>query len=110
MTPRATFHFGDFVLDVSAYTLRYQTRPIRLERLPMDLLVMLVERRGQLVTRKEIVDQLWGQDVFVDVETAVNTVIWKVRTALRDSTDAPAFLTIARRPIFSACSVNWPRR
>jgi TolB-like protein/Flp pilus assembly protein TadD len=58
----------------------------------MDLLVVLVARRGQLVSRSEIVDTLWGKDVFVDVENGVNTAIRKLRQALRDSPDAPTFV------------------
>jgi TolB-like protein/DNA-binding winged helix-turn-helix (wHTH) protein/Flp pilus assembly protein TadD len=89
---RETFRFGDFTLDVLAYELRHQGHPVRLERRPMDLLVLLVERRGQLVARNEIIERLWGKDVFVDVDTGINTVIWKVRAALRDSKDEPAFV------------------
>ena len=85
---RETLRFGEFELDLAAYELRREGRPVRLERLPMDLLVMLVERRGELVTRAEIVDRLWGKDVFVDVETGVNTAIRKIRQALRDSAEA----------------------
>ena len=58
----------------------------------MDLLILLVESRGQLVSRGDIVERLWSKDVFVDVETGINTAISKVRQALRDSTDAPAFV------------------
>ena len=87
-----TFRFGDFELDVGAYALRRNGRPVRIERQPMDLLLLLVERRGQLVLRSEIVDRLWGEDVFVDIETGVNTAIRKVRQALRDSPDAPTFV------------------
>jgi TolB-like protein/DNA-binding winged helix-turn-helix (wHTH) protein len=54
--------------------------------------MMLVERRGDLVTRAEIVDRLWGQGVFVDVETGVHTAIRKIRHALRDSAEDPAFI------------------
>lgn len=54
----------------------------------MDLLILLVERRRQLVTRVDIVDRLWGKSVFVDVETGVNTVISKVRQVRRDSPSA----------------------
>jgi TolB-like protein/DNA-binding winged helix-turn-helix (wHTH) protein/Tfp pilus assembly protein PilF len=86
------FRFRDFELDVAAYELRRQGRPVKLERQPMDLLVLLVERRRQLVPRSEIIDRLWGKDVFVDVETGVNTAISKIRQALRDSSDAPAFV------------------
>ena len=72
--------------------LRRQGRPVKLGRQPMDLLILLVESRGQLVSRSDIVERLWGKDVFVDVETGVNTAISKVRQALRDSPDAPAFV------------------
>lgn len=90
--PGETFRFGDFELDVARYELRGGGRAIRLERQPMDLLIMLVERRGQLVSRDEIINRLWGQDVFVDVETGVHTAIRKIRRALRDSPDDPAFI------------------
>ena len=89
---RETLRFGDFELKLGAYELRRHGRRVRLERLPMDLLVMLIERRGDLVTRAEIVDRLWGKDVFVDVETGVHTAIRKIRQALRDSAEAPAFI------------------
>ena len=58
----------------------------------MDLLILLVGRRGQLVSRSQIVDALWGKDVFVDVENGVNTAIRKLRQALRDAPDAPTFI------------------
>ena len=87
-----TFHFGDFVLDVAAYDLRRNGHRVRLERQPMDLLILLIGRRGQLVSRSEIVDALWDKDVFVDVENGVNTAIRKLRQALRDSPDAPTFI------------------
>jgi TolB-like protein/DNA-binding winged helix-turn-helix (wHTH) protein len=89
---RETFRFSDFELDVANCELRRQGRPIRLERRPMDLLILLVERRFQLVSRSDIVERLWGKDVFVDVETGVNAAISKVRQALRDSPDAPTFV------------------
>ena len=89
---RETFRFGDFALDVAGYQLRHNGRPVRLERQPMDLLILLVERRLQLVSRSEIVDRLWGKDVFVDVETGVHTAIRKIRQALHDSPEAPVFV------------------
>ena len=90
--PRETLRFDEFELDLAAYELRRQGRPVRLERLPMDLLVMLIERRGDLVTRADIVERLWGKDVFVDVETGIHTAVRKIRQALRDSADASAFI------------------
>ena len=90
--PSETFRFGDFELDVPAYGLRRRGVSIKLERQPMDLLILLVERRQQLVSRSDIVDRLWGKDVFVDVETGINTAIRKVRLALVDSPETPAFV------------------
>ena len=88
----SSWRFGPFELDVRAYQLRRQGRAVRLERRPMDLLILLVERRGELVTRQEIVERLWGRDVFVDVDTGISTVVWKVRAALRDSADSPRYI------------------
>jgi DNA-binding winged helix-turn-helix (wHTH) protein len=84
--------FAGFELDIAGYELRGSGRPIRLERQPMDLLIMLVERRGQLVSREDIIERLWGKDVFVDVETGVHTAIRKIRRALRDSPEEPVFI------------------
>jgi len=84
--------FGDFELDVASYELRRRGRPVKLGRQPMDLLILLVQGRRQLVSRNDIVDRLWGQDVFVDVDTGVNTAISKIRRALRDSPEAPTFV------------------
>jgi TolB-like protein/DNA-binding winged helix-turn-helix (wHTH) protein len=89
---RETLRFGDFELDVAAYELRRNGRAVRLERHPMDLLLLLVERRNDLVSRAEIVELLWGKDVFVDVETGVHTAVRKIRQALRDSPETPTFI------------------
>jgi DNA-binding winged helix-turn-helix (wHTH) protein/TolB-like protein/Flp pilus assembly protein TadD len=84
--------FGDFELDLAAYALRREGRVIKLGRQPMDLLILLVKRPRQLVSRQEIIDRLWGKDVFVDVDTGINTAISKVRQALGDAADAPAYV------------------
>src|SRR5205823_4190739 len=90
--PKQTLCFGNFQLDVAGCELRHHGRPVRLERQPMDLLVLLVECRGQLVLRTDIVARLWSKDVFVDVETGVNTAIRKIRQALNDSPAHTAFI------------------
>jgi len=87
-----TFRFGEFELDVAAYTLKRRGQPLRLERRPMDLLILLVERHGELVSRTDIVDRLWGAGVFVDAEMGVNTAIRKVRQVLGDAPEAPTFI------------------
>ncbi len=55
--------FDEFELDLRAYQLRGSGRTLKLERIPMEVLFLLVERRGQLVTREEIIAKLWGKDV-----------------------------------------------
>jgi len=83
-TPREIVRFEDFELDAGSGELRRGAARVRLERLPADLLVLLVRNHDRLVTRAEIVDALWGKDVFVDVETGINTAIRKIRQALGD--------------------------
>jgi TolB-like protein/DNA-binding winged helix-turn-helix (wHTH) protein/Flp pilus assembly protein TadD len=82
----------DVELDLARYELRRGGRVERLEKLPMELLILLTERRGQLVTRAEILERLWGRDVFVDADAAINTAVRKVRRALGDDPDMPRFL------------------
>jgi len=91
-TPREIVRFEDFELDAGSGELRRGAARVRLERLPADLLVLLVRNHDRLVTRAEIVDALWGKDVFVDVETGINTAIRKIRQALGDSSESPRFV------------------
>ncbi len=91
-TTTSSYRFGPFLLDPLAYQLRQQGQSVRLERRPMDLLILFVERRGELITRQEIAARLWHEDVFVETEAAVNTLIWKLRSALRDSPESPRFI------------------
>jgi len=73
------FQFGEFTLDELRYKLLRGDRPLRLQKQPMDLLILLVERRGELVSRDEIAQHLWGKDVFVDVDHSINTAVRKLR-------------------------------
>ena len=86
------FHFADFTLDQSRYRLQRGEDILRLEKRPMELLILLIERRGELVSREEIAERLWGKDVFVDVDRSINTAISKVRVALRDDPENPRFV------------------
>src|SRR5260370_38996060 len=88
----STLRFGEFELDISAYELRRGRQPGHLDRQPMELLILLVERHRQLVWRADIAKRLWDRGVFVDIEMGVNTAIRKVRQALRDSRESPAFI------------------
>ena len=84
--------FDDFQLDYSRFQLFRRGIPVRLEGLPLQLLMFLVEKRGQLVTRDEIASALWSKDVFVEVEQGINTAIRKIRRALEDDADQPQYL------------------
>ncbi len=86
------FHFGDFTLDQSRYRLQRGERILRLEKQPMELLFLLVERHGELVTREEVADRLWGTTVFVDIDQSINTAVRKVRMVLHDDPDKPRFI------------------
>src|SRR5664279_577363 len=86
------FQFGEFTLDQSRYRLSRGERLLRLEKLPMELLILLVQRRGELVSREEIAKRLWSKDVFLDVDHSINTAVRKVRMALRDDPEKPRFL------------------
>src|SRR5208337_5629992 len=94
--PLEIVRFEDLELDAQRYTLRRGDRSLKLERIPMELLLLLVVRRGDLVTREEIIEKLWGKDVFVDTDNGINTAIRKIRQALRDDPEKPRFiLTVA---------------
>jgi DNA-binding winged helix-turn-helix (wHTH) protein len=85
--------FGDgFELDPRAYELRRAGRVLKLERIPMELLLLLVEERGQLVSRDRIVDMVWGKDVFLDTDNSINAAVRKVRQVLRDDPERPHFV------------------
>src|SRR5215467_9543134 len=84
--------FGQFELDFSRFQLFRAGKPVRLEGLPLRLLMYLVERQGELVTREQIADTLWGKDVFVDIEMGINTAIRKIRMALEDDSSQPQYL------------------
>jgi predicted ATPase/DNA-binding winged helix-turn-helix (wHTH) protein len=82
----------DFELDLRCYELRRAGRALKLERIPMDLLILLIEARGQLVTRDQIIERIWGKDVFLDTESSINAAIRKIRYILKDNPDRPRFV------------------
>src|ERR1041385_7954405 len=75
--PPGIVKFDEFELDCNRYQLLRAGRRIKLEKLPMELLILLLEREGDLVTREEIVGRLWGKDVFLDTDHGINTAIRK---------------------------------
>ena len=90
--------FGVFEADLSAGELRKSGRRIRLQEQPFQILVLLLERPGEVITREEVRQKLWAADTFVDFDHSLNTAIKKVREALGDSASSPRYVeTIARR-------------
>jgi len=90
--PEKKVRFDDFVLDFGRFQLMRSGCPLKLEGLPLQLLMLLIEKQGQVVTRERIADALWGKDVFVDVEQGINTAIRKIRMALDDNSGQPRYL------------------
>lgn len=90
--PEKKVRFDDFELDYARFQLYRSGSAVRLEGLPLQLLMFLVEKRGQLVTREQISAELWSKDVFVDVEQGINTAIRKIRRALADDPNEPHYL------------------
>jgi DNA-binding winged helix-turn-helix (wHTH) protein len=84
--------FAEFELDFGHFQLYRSGVPVRLEGMPLQLLMYLIENQRQLVLREQIADALWGKDVFVDVEQGINTAIRKIRIALDDDSEQPHFL------------------
>ena len=82
----------DFELDLRAYQLRRAGRVLKLEPTPMELLLFLVEHRGELVTRDQIVERIWGKDVFLDTDNSINGAIRKIRQVLKDDPERPRFV------------------
>jgi|SRR5271165_1078272 len=95
---RRVARFGVFELDLSAGELRKNGVRLRLQGQPFQVLALLLERAGGVVTREELRQSLWPSDTFVDFDHSLNTAINKVREALGDSASSPRYVeTLARR-------------
>ena len=90
--------FGVFEVDLTAGELRKSGMKLRLQGQPFQVLAVLLERPGDVVTREELQRKLWPSDTFVDFDHSLNTAINKVREALGDSAASPRYIeTLARR-------------
>ena len=88
--------FGLFEADLSVGTLSKRGIQIKIQEKPFQILRILVQRRGELVTRDELRRQLWPADTFVEFDEGLNTAIGKLRNALGDSAERPAFVETVR--------------
>jgi DNA-binding winged helix-turn-helix (wHTH) protein len=97
-TPPRPIRFGVFEVDLRSGELRKQGLKIKLQDQPFEVLAMLLEHPGELVTREELQKQLWPKDTFVDFEHSLNTSVKKLREALGDDADNPRVVeTLHRR-------------
>ncbi|GAC1668683.1 MAG: hypothetical protein NVS9B4_24640 [Candidatus Acidiferrum sp.] len=99
VAPRAhVIRFGPFELDVRSGELRKRGRKILLQEQPFQILLMLLERAGDVVLREEIRQRLWPDDTFVQFAPSINAAIQRLRKAMGDSADQPRYVqTVARR-------------
>jgi len=88
-----SIRFGeDFELDFRPRRLRRGSRVLKLERIPLEILILLLEHRGDIVSRDEIVARVWGDDVFLDTDNSIRGAIRKVRQVLKDDPETPRFI------------------
>src|SRR5579862_2216054 len=98
LRPARRYRFGTFEADATLGELRKQGVRVKLNAQPFQVLIMLLERPGELLTREEISRELWPDGTFVDYEHGVNSAINRIREALGDTASNPRFVeTLARR-------------
>ena len=96
--PASVYRFGVFEVDGRLGELRKQGRNIKLRGRPFDILLLLLERQGDLISRDELRQRLWAADTFVDFDHGLNSAMNRLREALGDSADSPRFIeTLPRR-------------
>jgi TolB-like protein/DNA-binding winged helix-turn-helix (wHTH) protein len=78
--------------ELSAFELRRAGRVLKLERIPLEVLLLLIEQREQLITREQIVERVWGHGVFLDTDNSINGAIRKIRQVLKDDPERPQFI------------------
>jgi TolB-like protein/DNA-binding winged helix-turn-helix (wHTH) protein/Flp pilus assembly protein TadD len=88
----APFRFEEFDLDLERYELRRSGQAVKLERIPMELLILLLQSNGKLVRREAINRRLWGENAYQDTDHSVNTAVNKLRYILRDDPRDPRFI------------------
>src|SRR5580704_7915855 len=89
--------FDAYALDLRAGELFKNGKKIKIQEQPVQILAMLLERPGEVVTREELRERLWSEDTFVDFEHSLNTAIKKLRLALNDDPEKPRFIETLRR-------------
>src|SRR4029077_2640355 len=86
------YRFGDFVLDPQAGELRKGGCKLKIQGKPVEILTLLLENPGRVVTRDELQKHLWPSDTFVDFEHGLNSAVRRLREALNDSAESPRYI------------------
>src|SRR5438552_4825385 len=95
---RASVRFGAFELDQDAGELRKQGTRMKLQEQPLQMLQVLLQRPGEVVTREELQQKIWPSDTFVDFDHGINNAIKRLREALGDAAETPHYIeTLPRR-------------
>ncbi len=90
--------FGDFLLDPRAGELCRNGTRIRLQEQPLRVLLLLLERPGEVVTREDLKHGLWGANTFVDFDNSLNIAVKKLRSTLGDDASSPRYIeTLPKR-------------
>src|SRR6266550_8437844 len=97
---RASVRFGAFELDQDAGELRKQGTRMKLQEQPLQMLQVLLQRPGEVVTREELQQKIWPSDTFVDFDHGINNAIKRLREALGDAAETPRNLASARLPFY----------
>ena len=106
-----TLRFGVFELDPQAGELRKKGMKIRLQGQPLEMLAMLLQHPGEIITREELQKKLWSADTFVDFEQGLNNAMKRLRAALDDDAESPHFIeTLPRHGYRFVGSVNGSER
>ena len=109
MNRNSTIRFSVFELDLKAGELRRNGSKVKLQEQPFQILVSLLDRPGEVVTREQLQRKLWPADTFVDFDHGLNAAIRRLRDALGDSADTPRFVeTVARRGYRFVAPVSRP--
>jgi TolB-like protein/DNA-binding winged helix-turn-helix (wHTH) protein/Tfp pilus assembly protein PilF len=88
-----TIRFGEgYELDLRPRRLRRGTHVLKLERIPFEILLLLLEHRDEIVPRDQIVSRVWGQGVFLDTDNSIRGAVRKLRQVLKDDAEAPRFI------------------
>ncbi|MGH9686537.1 MAG: winged helix-turn-helix domain-containing tetratricopeptide repeat protein [Candidatus Acidiferrales bacterium] len=110
--PDKILRFGRFELDRHNFELRRGGKVVRIEKSPLELLIVLAERAGSLVSQEEAAELVWGKDVHIEIGSALYTAVKKIRRALGDTSRKPKYLeTVPRKGyrFIARCASSAPR-